>query len=335
MPQSPILLPDVNFVYQVVGVGRRARKPRTHIFMDGAPVEVRQADPSETKVAYSYKAKTSTGFDILLHDGRLYWPALMGLGGRRGSVEAQLRRLLSWRCDATGMAWHDMEPPSLSGIGWREILHSTNAEALALLHRRAESCLVVGGQLYALGGVPLVSRSTEPGARKYRILSTGTTRALHPAADGLGCQPGSFDAIDAQHYLATGDFDTPSLGNNVGGLTAHVELPVDPLETRLDATYRITWDHLQWPARNLKRAVFVQVVDQFTAAKSGSAAASLTERRYEALCAVRERMAELRLDAPLDHIVGSTLAAIEETGISPPDRKMTEEEIAALTLLAE
>jgi len=332
MAQRTIMLFDVKFVFEVVGTRHRCRKPRSFVFSDVAPVEVLQVDRTDVRAAYSFKPARGPAFDIVMHDGRLYWPALKDLGGHPGTVEARLRRLLSWKLDALVRERRD-EPSAYPDLGWRHIVHNGYQPARALLNRRAQSCLVVGEELFALGGSPLIPRRARGANYKYPLLSAGTSRALDPVAVGLGWQPGNLHLIDSQPYLATGLFEIPSPSKSVGGLTAYVDLPVEANEVRLDATFRIAWDALQWRRRNSRHPAAVDVAEQFAAAEVGPVA-QLSERRCEVLSYLRYRRDELRLGAPLNHLVGATLTAL---GRSESDSKpeLTEEDVAALLSLME
>jgi hypothetical protein len=331
-----LLLADVKFVFRARVVLRRARKPSTSTFMAKAPIEVEQIGLSEMQPAYSVGSRGGRGgFKILMHGGRLYWPALCDLGGHAGTVETRLRRLLSWRWDATSANGEEREPREPEAdLSWRSMEESGEKQALTLLHRRAAACLVVDGYLYAEGGVPLASCLPGSLGRELPVLSTGTSRALDPGVAGLGWQPGAFHLMEAQLRLATGAFDVPYPGKEARGLVAHAAFAVDPLQVRLDATFRIAWHALWAPPRKRRTGMFSSVVDRFVAAESAGAT-ELTARRHGALLFMLERIDGLGLGCPVDSCVSATLEAMNSAGAeADTDFGLTSEEIGALALLA-
>lgn len=339
MPLRDLLLTDVKFVYQAKVTRRRARKPTSSAYMATAHVEVGVVGRSETHVAYSVEpGRGRPAFQIVAYGGRLYWPALGDLGGRPGTTETRLRRLLSWRWDIDAADLSKpthMEPPSLDAdLSWRSIEASGESEALALLHRRAAACLVVDGEVLAEGGVPVAPRSPRFNSRNYPTLSGGTSRALDPGANGLGWQPGAFHLRETQLYLGAGRFSVPSPTDQIGGITTHCAFPIDPIEIRIDATFRVAWHQFRAVAKKRQAGALSEVVNRFSAAEAAPAEL-LTSRRWEALRFMMETGGSLGIRTELLRFIAATMEAARSGAGAMPGYDLTEEDIEFLAVLAQ
>jgi hypothetical protein len=334
MPTRGFLLTDVKFVFGAQVTRHRGGKPVHATYIANAHAEVSVVRRSEMGVAYSIQpGGDRRPFVILMHGGRLYWPALQGLGGHAGSVENRLRRLLHWRWDVEEAAWPDTEPPSLdSDLSWRRVVESGEQKALTLLHRRAASCLVVDGEVYAEGGVPLALEAKAAARRRFPVLSSGTTRAVLPSTAGLGWQPGSFHLDEVHYFLAAGRFSVPCVDDPPGAIVVHTAFPVDPLEVRIDATVRVASHVLQGVAKKRRIDPYTEVVDKFLAAEAGPVAL-LTQRRCKALQFLMETGESIGLNFGDIGFIVATLEAAAGAGLTwHPE--LTEEESEALANLA-
>jgi hypothetical protein len=337
MPSRNLLLTDVKFVFRAKIMRRRARTPTNSLYMATAHVEVGAVGRSETHVAYLVKpGRGRPAFEILTHGGRLYWPALRDLGGRPGTTETRLLRLLSWRWDidaADSSNRPDMEPPLLDAdLTWRSIEASGERDALTLLHRRAASCLVVDGEVFAEGGVPLAPRGPQAVTRKHPTLSSGTSRAVLPETAGLGWQPGSFHLRDTHFFLAAGTFGVPPVTDGQVGIVVHRAFPLDPLEVRIDAMFRLAWHKLRTVEKKRQTGAFAEVVDRFSAAESGPAS-ELTPRRCEALRLMMETGYFLGITSEFLRFIAATVQAAERAGTMVSSSDLTDDEIKALAQL--
>lgn len=215
------------------------------VFRADVPVSIDHVPQEAVEIAY--RVKESRGgkphsFSIVRFRGRLFWPLHSPSGSAKTTLSAAQRGAID--LFGTGLI---AAPDEIDGEDLRiaEVCGDHNP-TLAEIHRKAADLLVVGDELYAAGGIPVVALINGQPV----VISTGASRDGRPLTNGLALQPGGFGrpetdfALSARQFWLAGEFADPKAGGLKAPLTSAVAIeeiapePLDIFRVRLDAAFR-------------------------------------------------------------------------------------------------
>lgn len=316
----------VVFPYKCVFVPKRGRYERTAYLTGDGFARIRELGVAEKEHLSAFRAvfrervirgsfRRATTFDILFFEGRLWWPVTNDMGATWGypgpRVTAsdfleELRKEWSWR-DLFGLNPERSMPVDRTRtnriISTARIIETAHATAAARLQRDlSETILLVGDEVYAVGGEPIyVQRKGET-----------FVASLHPdrcpyRPSGLASPPGQIGIVDTE--LERGTFQLADQIDLAREATAGVKRPLEEMPTvevfmpdmirlsrddiRTDALFRLAVDdRSSW-----KRAVdpsdqLADALEALKAAAVGPAHSATTENRFGALMTLTRAIQE-------------------------------------------
>ncbi|MDO8874490.1 MAG: hypothetical protein Q8M24_15625 [Pseudolabrys sp.] len=339
---------DVHLAPRSSGAGKTALRRAT------AAIEIPAAGEAELPVAYRVEHRRDLGpghHVVLRHKDKHWWPLVdRVLGFHTRDARDFLQELRAGQCDL--FVRRCLDDHHLDNHRRRPIVHEEYDTTLAAVRRSARTLLIVGDQLYAAGGSPLVVDASSG----IRIAGTGADRAIPAAAGDLrikaanGHVGGSDLAICRGRFFLPGSSDLaaatryrPSDFHGVRVATLDGEV-VDPLAVRLDAAFRTAWRAINKSIARTQPEGFTFLWAEFLEACRPAEDGTLTAARYFALRSFVDlfQAVERRPVA-----VGECLVAVRQTidaatraprfnGLPRPDFRpsLNETEEAALACLA-
>jgi hypothetical protein len=263
---SDTILVRVPYIFEARVLQRRRRKETCKVYRDVATLQLERIPSAE--VAYTIKLGKAESVHILFHKGRLLWP----MKYRTPFIEPvdgdALQALEDGSLDLFGSGDPMVEIPSLdTDLAWRKIIANGQDEALALLWRRSHSCVVVGSELYAEGGVPIfLAKTSAFDIGGVFVASSGADRRVDVRTGGLLVQPGGFHLSTVQRSISRGTFQVPSGIEHIGchpfwppSIVTHRRIPIKEIDLRIDAAFRQSWAMVKhpWPRIRCNDVKFV------------------------------------------------------------------------------
>ncbi len=242
-PRPASVLIRTPFTFEAMVRERYGRAHVCKIYSALAALEFKSIPSAER--AYGIQLGPDESIDILFDGGRLLWPMNYVVPFRSRIVGAALLRLqngtldlfASGRYDATAPDYRN--DPSVAQEG-----PSGYDAALAAVWRKSDACVLVGGELYAEGGVPIFLSGPGILDRGVHVASSGAGRHAEPRSEGLWTQPGGFHLPLVQKAIARGQFriaaeaSRDAAPNRYPRVVAYQDMPIDALDLRIDATFR-------------------------------------------------------------------------------------------------
>jgi hypothetical protein len=281
---------QIPFVFRAEVLQRRHRKPKLKLYRALASVQIETIAPSEATVAYSIELAPHETVNVLLHpDGDLYWPLEYTCHFRRTVAPGALQALATGANNPFSDGWSDALLALEDDQSVKKTEKTFHDEALANVHRKAASCLVVGDRLFGKGGVPIIFAMDPDKKPTLWVTSSGASRYGEPQADELAV--GGLQQRLVQWSLARGLFLLPQDDRRSSRMWAS-EYPrvialqhrhLDAVDVRMDSMFRMLWGSLSrlgpFPQNDK-----LQIVYDFCRARIAvDAPAALTADRCEAL----------------------------------------------------
>lgn len=296
MPPDPAEKLSVVYVQIVFPAGlirSSQRKPRRVMCHSACPVQIEYTDEKIISVAYQIRVGTDgMSFNVLLHRGRLFWP-LRYINPPRWSATDPLEDLREGRLDLFCAKRHGIQLVDFErDPGIRRVVWSDQTSVAARVNAALEqNLLLVGTELYAAGGVPLVVKFVSEGTEASAICSSGADRHGDPASSpGLALTVGGFHMPGVQAALASGSFSIPRKTTKSPrrgpSVRVYIDHPVDWLELRIDAAFRLMWGDVKQLRCQGDDGPLADVYSRFIEALDGNSQ-TLTAARCEALQALR------------------------------------------------
>jgi hypothetical protein len=233
----------VPFTFEAVVRERYGRKEVRKVYPALAVLQLKSIPSAE--LAYSIECAPGHAVDILDHQGQLFWPLNYVTPFRRVLNGSAFREMEDGTLDLFADGKYDKNAidfehdASITRVVW-----SGHEEALARVWRRANDCMMVAGELYGAGGVPIFVAGPAALNRGVHVSSSGARRDAEPRVDGLWTQPGGFHLPIVQQALARGHFCLAAEASSIAPaaryprVVALRKVCADALELRIDATFR-------------------------------------------------------------------------------------------------
>ena len=278
----------VPFTFEARVLEHRKHGERHRVY--GAVMPVKLESIPSAEVAYVIELGPDEAVHILYHRGRLIWPMTYIAPFCRAVAGDALAALEDGTLPLFGEGRLNPNTTTLKhDLSVRKVIATDDDRARARVWRKAESCLLLGGKLYADGGVPIFVARTPELSRRIFVASSGASRHAEPRSAGLWVQPGGFHLKSLQEALARGLFRLPDQTLSPANLYPRIvvcrAVSVDPLDLRVDATFRELLPVVKRELSLSTNGEYAYVVEKFERAIDGDGT-DLTAARCDAMHAI-------------------------------------------------
>lgn len=290
--EKELVTVEIPFIHGAEVRARRKHKPTQKNYRSRGFIQIRRIDRSQAAVAYSVDFGAEHTSDVLLHDGRLFWPANQTRPLPLPPIGNALEMLSDGRFDLFSDGLLATTPTFDDDLTIARIMKTEEESALNRIHRKVSACLVVGEELFSEGGVPIVFASSTELQPTLYVTTSGADRSAEPRTDGLAIQPAGAHLRAVHDALCRFPFRLPRADqsdNPEAGGYPHITVRHTPsvraINIRVDAMFRILWEDIRRNPIDPKDEVGQLVYARFQSALD-QRRADLTSARCDALQAV-------------------------------------------------